>query len=64
MQPTGQKGAGRRAGGALLECRYGSVGLCGHGHDGPQLMRKSLGGRQPCLPGQIGALALDSRLTA
>jgi hypothetical protein len=29
MQPTGRKGAGRRAGGALRECLKGSVGLCG-----------------------------------
>ena len=32
-----------RAGGALGERRRGSVGLCGREHEGPQLMRKSLG---------------------
>jgi hypothetical protein len=45
MQPTGLSGAGRRSGGALLERRKGSVGLCGRGPDRPQLMRMSLGRR-------------------
>ena len=43
MQPTGRMGAGRRAGGALLGCREGSVKLCGRGLDGPRLMRRTLG---------------------
>jgi hypothetical protein len=38
-QPTGRKGARCHSGGALRKSRLGS---CGRGHDGPQLMRKSL----------------------
>jgi hypothetical protein len=43
MQSTGRRGAELRSGGALLDRHYGSEGLCGRGHEGPQLMRKSLG---------------------
>jgi hypothetical protein len=39
MQPTGHMGAGRRSGGASRGASKGSLGLCGRGHDRPQLMR-------------------------
>jgi hypothetical protein len=42
MQPTGRMGAGRRSGAGLLERHQGSIGLCGRGHESPQLMRTSL----------------------
>jgi hypothetical protein len=43
MQPTGRTGAEFRPGGAFRWRREGSVGLCGRRHEGPQLMRISLG---------------------
>jgi hypothetical protein len=54
------RACGRRAGPAPAaaratpsgECHKGSVGLCGRGHKGPQLMRKSLGGRPSILVGE------------